>query len=288
MIHLFAGQDGKYITSRRIDERLQQECLHNVALRVGDTGNPDKFSVAGRGELHLGILIENMRRESFELAISRPQVIFKQDGENTLEPYERLTLDIEQIHQGSLIEKLATRKAQLLDMAMIGHGRMRMDYVIPTRGLIGLHTEVLLATSGSGILHHVFDHYGPLCDSAPSQRRHGALIAKSAGKATGFALFNLQQRGKMFIGPGTEVYEGMIVGEHSRDNDLVVNVTKEKQLTNVRASGTDENIILTPPIKMTLEQALEWINDDELVEVTPSFVRLRKQLLKEHERKRAK
>lgn len=282
----FAGKDGKYITSRRISERLQQECQHNVALRVSDTGNPDKFSVAGRGELHLGILIENMRRESYELAISRPQVIFKEVDGETQEPYENLTLDIEQIHQGALIEKLATRKAQLLDMSVIGHGRLRMDYIIPTRGLIGLHNEVLLATSGSGILHHVFDHYGPLCGSAPSQRRAGALIAKCAGKATGFALFNLQQRGRMFIGPQTEVYEGMIVGEHSRENDLVVNVTKEKQLTNVRASGSDENIILTPPVKMSLEQALEWINDDELVEVTPNAIRLRKQFLKEHERKR--
>lgn len=283
----FTGQDGKYITSRKIRERLEQELLHNVALRVQDTENADKFLVAGRGELHLGILIENMRREGYELAISRPFVVFKQEGDQVLEPYERLTLDIEQIHQGALIEKLANRKAQLLDMQIVGHGRIHLNYIIPTRGLIGLHQEVLLATSGSGIMHHVFEKYDRQT-APPGQRKNGALVAKCAGKSTAYAIWNLQQRGKLFIGPQTEVYEGMIVGENSRENDLVVNVTKEKQLTNIRASGTDENIILTPPIRHSLEQALEWINDDELVEITPNHIRMRKKYLKEHERKRAK
>jgi GTP-binding protein len=283
----FAGQDGKYVTSRRISDRLQQELLHNVALRVTATEHPDKFAVAGRGELHLGILIENMRRENYELAISRPFVVFKEEDGKLLEPYERLTLDIESMHQGSVIEIVANRKAKLLDLKIAGHGRIHLDYMIPTRGLIGLHQEILLATAGSGLMHHIFDHYGERC---PPQhgRKAGALIAKHAGRSTGYALWNVQQRGKLFIGPQTEVYAGMIVGEHSRENDLVVNVTKEKQLTNVRASGTDDNIVLTPTVKFSLEQALEWINDDELVEVTPLSIRLRKRYLQEHERKRQK
>ena len=283
----FAGKDGKFVTSRKIRERLQTELLHNVALRVEDTEDPDKFKVSGRGELHLGILIETMRREGYELAISRPEVILKREGDATLEPFEAVVLDIEEIHLGTIMEKLGQRKGDMKDMQPDGHGRVRLNYIVPTRGLIGFQGEFLTATSGTGLLYHLFDHYGPLLAVQFKSRRQGVLIANSEGVARGYALWGLQERGKLFISPQTDVYEGMIVGLHSRENDLVVNVTKEKQLTNMRASGTDENIVLTPPIRLTLEQAMELIDDDELVEVTPSFLRLRKKGLKEHERKKS-
>ena len=283
----FAGRDGKYVTSRQIRERLQRELLHNVALRVADTEDPDKFRVSGRGELHLGILIENMRREGYELGVSRPEVIIKEvDGEKQ-EPFEQLTVDVEEQHQGTVMEKLGTRGGDLQNMVPDGKGRVRLDFVIPSRGLIGFRTEFLTSTQGTGLLYNVFDHYGPMKKSSYGQRINGVLIANGMGKALGYALFNLQERGRLFIGPGEEVYEGMIIGIHSRDNDLVVNPLKAKQLTNIRAAGTDENILLTPPIQMSLEQALEFIDDDELVEVTPNFIRLRKKQLLEHERKRA-
>ena len=283
----FAGKDGKFVTSRKIRERLQTELLHNVALRVEDTEDPDKFKVSGRGELHLGILIETMRREGYELAISRPEVILKREGDATLEPFEAVVLDIEEIHLGTIMEKLGQRKGDMKDMQPDGHGRVRLNYIVPTRVLIGFQGEFLTATSGTGLLYHLFDHYGPLLAVQFKSRRQGVLIANSEGVARGYALWGLQERGKLFISPQTDVYEGMIVGLHSRENDLVVNVTKEKQLTNMRASGTDENIVLTPPIRLTLEQAMELIDDDELVEVTPSFLRLRKKGLKEHERKKS-
>lgn len=282
-----AGQEGKFITSRKIRERLNTELLHNVALKVEDTQDPDKFRVSGRGELHLSILIENMRREGYEIAISKPEVIIKKENDNELEPYEELTVDIEENHQGTIMEKLGERKGELKNMLPDGKGRVRLDYIIPTRGLIGFHTEFLSATSGTGLMYHVFDHYGPLIKGKIGSRTNGVLIANCLGQARGFALFNLQERGRLFVEPQILCYEGMIIGIHSRDNDLVVNVTKEKQLTNMRASGSDENIILTPPIKFSLEQALEFIDDDELVEVTPQSIRLRKKELKEHERKRS-
>lgn len=282
----FAGNDGKFITSRQIRERLDKELIHNVALRVEDTTDAEKFKVSGRGELHLSILIETMRREGYELAVSRPEVIMKNvDGEQH-EPYEQLTVDVEDTHQGTVMEKLAERGGDLLNMVVDGKGRVRLDYEIPSRGLIGFRNEFLTSTRGSGLMYSVFDKYAAKKKTALKPRNNGVLIANSAGKASGFSLFNLQERGRMLIGPQTEVYEGMIVGIHSRDNDLVVNVTKEKQLTNVRASGSDENIILTPPIKFSLEQALDFIEDDELVEVTPNHIRLRKKFLKEHERKK--
>lgn len=283
----FAGQDGKYITSRQIRERLYKELIHNVALRVEDTEDPDKFRVSGRGELHLGILIETMRREGFELGVSRPEVIFKEIDGEIKEPYETLTIDVEDQHQGAIMEKLGARRGDLMDMIPDGKGRVRLDYQIPTRALIGFRTEFLTATSGTGLMHHVFDHYGPSKKGTIAERQNGVLISNAVGKATAFSLFNLQERGRMVIGPQTEVYEGMLVGIHSRDNDLIVNVIKGKQLTNIRAAGSDENIILTPAIQFSLEQALEFINDDELVEVTPHFLRLRKKMLKEHERKKA-
>lgn len=283
----FAGRDGKYVTSRQIRERLQRELIANVALRVEDTADPDKFRVSGRGELHLGILIETMRREGYELGVSRPEVIIKEINGESQEPYETLVVDIEETHQGTVMEKLAMRKGQLRDMVSDGKGRIRLDYIIPTRGLIGFHTEFLTATSGTGLIYHVFDHYGALIKTPIGERKNGVMIANISGKATAYSLWNLEERGRMLISPQTEVYEGMLVGLHSRDNDLVVNVTKEKQLTNIRAAGSDENIILTPPIKLSLEQALEFINDDELVEVTPHSIRLRKKLLKESDRKRA-
>lgn len=283
----FAGQEGKYVTSRKIRERLQTELLHNVALRVEDTEDPDKFRVSGRGELHLSILLENMRREGYELAISKPEVIMREDNGAQLEPYERLTLDVEETHQGAIMEKLGERRGDLQNIVPDGKGRVRLDYVIPTRGLIGFHTEFLSSTSGTGLMYHIYDHYGPAVKGRIGKRNNGVLIANCQGNARGFALFNLQERGKLFLDPQTSCYEGMIVGIHARDNDLVVNVTREKQLTNVRASGTDENIVLTPPIKFSLEQALEFIDDDELVEITPISIRLRKKELKEHERKRS-
>ncbi|MCH9689511.1 MAG: translational GTPase TypA [Gammaproteobacteria bacterium] len=283
----FAGKEGKFVTSRKIRERLHTELLHNVALRVEDTEDPDKFRVSGRGELHLSILIETMRREGYELAICKPEVIIHEKDGVREEPYEQLTVDVEEQHQGTMMERLGERRGDLQNLVPDGKGRVRLDYIIPTRGLIGFHTEFLSATSGTGLIYHVYDHYGPFAEGNIGKRSQGVLISNCQGTARGFALFNLQERGRMFIVPQTACYEGMIVGIHSRDNDLVINVTKEKQLTNVRASGTDENIVLTPAIKLTLEQALEFIDNDELVEVTPDSIRLRKKDLKEHERKRA-
>jgi GTP-binding protein len=283
----FAGKEGKFVTSRQIRERLQRELLHNVALRVEDTADPDKFKVSGRGELHLSILIENMRREGYELGVSRPEVIVKEIDGEACEPYEFVTIEVEETNQGAVMEKLGERKGDLLNMVPDGQGRVRLEYMMPSRGLIGFQTEFMTATSGTGLLYHVFDHYGPLKKGDIGQRINGVMISMVAGKALGYALFNLQERGRLFIDHGTEVYEGMIIGIHSRDNDLVVNPTKAKQLTNIRAAGSDENILLTPPIRLSLEQALEFIDDDELVEVTPKSVRLRKKLLLEHERKKA-
>lgn len=283
----FSGLEGQYVTSRQLRDRLSRELLHNVALRVEDTEDPDKFRVSGRGELHLSILIETMRREGFELALSRPEVILHKDGDEILEPYEILTVDVEEKDQGAVMEHLGLRRGQLNDMIPDGKGRVRLDYTIPARGLIGFHSLFLTLTSGTGIATHVFEKYGPYKAGALAKRQQGVLISNAAGKATGFSLYGLQARGKLFIGPQTEVYEGMIVGLHSRDNDLVVNVIKGKQLTNMRASGTDENIVLTPPVRHSLEQSLEFIEDDELVEVTPKAIRLRKKFLKEHERKKS-
>ncbi len=283
----FAGRDGKFLTSRQIRERLMRELLHNVALRVEETEDPDKFKVSGRGELHLSILIENMRREGYELAVSRPEVIVRDIDGVRSEPYEQLTVDVEEQHQGGIMEALGTRRGDLRDMAPDGRGRVRLDYLIPARGLIGFQTEFMTLTSGTGLIYHVFDHYGPLVPGRIANRNNGVLIANGQGKCLAYALFNLQERGRLFVEHGTEVYEGMIIGIHSRDNDLVVNPLKAKQLTNIRAAGSDENLILTPRIVMSLEQALEFINDDELVEVTPANIRVRKKLLVEHERKRA-
>lgn len=282
----FAGKEGKFLTSRQIAERLEKELLHNVALRVEQMSDADKFKVSGRGELHLSILIETMRREGYELAVSRPEVIIKQVGDEQQEPYEQVIIDIEDTHQGPIMEQMGLRRGELKDMVSDGKGRVRLDYIVPTRGLIGFRAEFLTMTSGTGIMHTVFDHYGPFVKQTITSRINGVMIANQAGKASGYALFNLQERGRLLIGPQIEVYEGMIVGKHARDNDLVVNVCKEKQLTNIRASGSDENIILTPPIKLSLEQALEFIEDDELVEITPLNIRIRKKKLKEHERKR--
>ncbi|ADE13779.1 GTP-binding protein TypA [Nitrosococcus halophilus Nc 4] len=283
----FAGRDGKYVTSRQLRERLLRELIHNVALRVEESDDPDKFKVSGRGELHLSILIENMRREGYELGVSRPEVIVKEIKGELCEPYEQLMVDVEEQHQGAVMEKLGERKGELADMVPDGKGRVRLEYSIPSRGLIGFQTEFLTATSGTGLIYHVFDHYGAIKKGAVVHRKNGVLVANGVGKALGYALFNLQERGRLFIGPGTEVYEGMILGIHSRENDLVVNPMKAKQLTNIRAAGSDENILLTPPLQLSLEQALEFIDEDELVEVTPKHIRLRKKLLLEHERKRA-
>jgi GTP-binding protein len=283
----FAGREGKYITSRQIRERLHRELQHNVALRVEETDDPDRLRVSGRGELHLGILIENMRREGYELGVSRPEVIIREVDGRKEEPFEQLTVDVDDDYQGAVMQRLGERGGELTNMAPDGKGRVRLDYVIPARGLIGFRTEFLTATSGTGLMYHVFDHYGPSKGGDYGQRINGAMVAMAAGKALAYALFNLQERGKLLIGPGDEVYEGMIVGIHNRDNDLVVNPMKAKQLTNVRAAGSDENIVLTPPVRLTLEQALEFIDDDELVEVTPDAIRVRKKLLREHERKRA-
>ncbi|WP_421621553.1 translational GTPase TypA [Alkalilimnicola ehrlichii] len=283
----FAGRDGKYVTSRQIRERLERELIHNVALRVEPTDDPDRFRVSGRGELHLSVLIENMRREGYELGVSRPEVIVREIDGIQQEPWEQLTVDVEEQHQGAVMEKLGERGGELQDMIPDGKGRVRLDFTIPARGLIGFRTEFMTATSGTGLMYHVFDHYGPVKQGDFGRRHNGVMVSMAKGKALAYALFNLQDRGKLFIGHGAEVYEGMIVGIHARDNDLVVNPLKAKQLTNVRAAGSDENLILTPAIDLTLEQALEFINDDELVEVTPEAIRLRKKLLKEHERKRA-
>jgi GTP-binding protein len=283
----FAGKDGKYVTSRQIRERLERELITNVALRVEDTGSPDKFRVSGRGELHLGILIENMRREGYELGVSRPQVIVKMVDGEPHEPFESVTVDVEQQHQGTVMERLGLRRGELQNMEPDGKGRVRLEYMIPSRGLIGFRSEFLTATQGSGLLYSIFDHYGPVKGGELKGRQNGVLISNGVGTSVAYALFNLQERGRMFIGPGEEMYEGMIIGIHSRDNDLVVNAMKGKQLTNIRAAGSDEAIILTPPIQLTLERAIEFIEDDELVEVTPHHIRLRKRFLKESDRKRA-
>jgi len=283
----FAGREGKFVTSRQIRERLDRELVHNVALRVENTDDPDKFKVSGRGELHLSILIENMRREGYELGVSRPEVIYREIDGQLQEPFEQLTVDVEEQHQGAVMEKLGERGADLQNMVPDGNGRVRLDFSIPSRGLIGFRTEFLTATQGSGLLYNVFDHYAPVRKGDFGKRINGVLIANGAGKSLAYALFNLQDRGRLFIDPGQAVYEGMVIGIHSRSNDLVVNPLKAKQLTNVRAAGSDENILLTPPIRMSLEQALEFIDDDELVEVTPGSIRLRKKLLLVHERKRA-
>ena len=282
----FAGQDGKYLTSRQIRERLDQELKHNVALRVDDTSDPDKFRVSGRGELHLSVLVETMRREGFELAVSRPEVIMHDVDGAEHEPWEQLTVDFDEEYQGAVMTRLADRKGELQNMFPDGKGRIRLDYKIPTRGLIGFRTEYLTATSGTGLIYHVFDTYAPRVPGAIAQRNNGTLVSMVQGKALAYALFNLQERGKLFIGHGAPVYEGMIVGIHKRDNDLVVNPTKAKQLTNIRAAGTDENLILTPPLNYSLEQSLEFLDDDELLEVTPHNLRLRKKLLTETDRKR--
>lgn len=283
----FAGKEGKYVTSRNILERLHNELVHNVALKVEETDDPDKFRVSGRGELHLGILIENMRREGYELAVSRPEVILREVDGETHEPFETVTIDVEEQHQGSIMEQIGLRKGELTDMSPDGKGRIRMDFIIPSRGLIGFQTDFMTMTSGSGLMYHTYDHYGPHKGGDIGQRKNGVLIANATGKALTNALFNLQERGRLFIGHGVEVYEGMIIGIHSRENDLTVNALKGKQLTNVRASGTDEAQTLVPPVLMSLEQALEFIDNDELVEVTPESIRIRKKLLTETDRKRA-
>ena len=283
----FNGQEGKYVTSRQLSERLFRELKHNVALRVEETDDSDKFKVSGRGELHLSILIENMRRENYEFSVSRPEVIIKNVDGQLCEPYEQLTVDMEASYQGSVMEMLGSRGGGLQDMVPDGKGRIRLDYLIPARGIIGFRTEYLTATAGTGLMYYVFDHYGPLKSTLNNQRVNGVLISNGKGKALAYSLFNLQQRGRLLVEPGMNVYEGMIVGIHSRDNDLLVNPLKAKQLTNIRAAGKDDNILLTPPVKHSLEQALEFINDDELVEITPDNIRLRKKLLKEYERKRA-
>ncbi|MCY0965208.1 translational GTPase TypA [Parathalassolituus penaei] len=283
----FAGREGKYVTSRNIKDRLEKELIHNVALRVEPGDSPEKFKVSGRGELHLSVLIESMRREGFEMAIGKPEVVQKVVDGELMEPYEQVVIDVEEQHQGSIMEEMGNRRAEMTNMVPDGKGRVRLEFMAPARGLIGFRGLFLTLTSGSGILTNVFDHYGPIQSSLGSTRHNGVLVSMVAGKILGYALFTLQERGRLFVSPGAEVYEGMIVGLHSRDNDLVVNPTKAKQLTNVRASGTDEAIVLTPPVKHTLEQALEFIEDDELVEVTPTSIRLRKKLLTENERKRS-
>ena len=283
----FAGKEGKFVTSRNILERLNQELVHNVALRVEETDDPDKFRVSGRGELHLSILIENMRREGYELAVSRPEVILRTVDGELQEPFETVTVDVEEAHQGSVMEQLGLRKGEMTNMTPDGKGRVRLDFMIPSRGLIGFQTEFMTMTSGTGLLYHTFDHYGPHKGGSIGERQNGVLISNATGKALTYALFGLQDRGRLFIGHATEVYEGQVIGIHSRSNDLTVNCLKGKQLTNMRASGTDEAQVLTPPIRMTLEQALEFIDNDELVEVTPKNIRIRKKLLTELDRKRA-
>jgi GTP-binding protein len=283
----FAGREGKYVTSRNIKERLERELIHNVALRVEPGDSPDKFKVSGRGELHLSVLIENMRREGFELGVSRPEVIQKEVDGKMHEPFEQLVIDCEEQHQGAVMEELGLRRAELENMVPDGKGRIRLEFMVPARGLIGFRSMFLTMTSGSGIMTHVFDHYGPVKHAEIAGRANGVLVSMVKGKTLGYSIFNLQDRGRMFIQPNVDVYEGQIIGLHSRNNDLAVNPTKGKQLTNIRASGTDEALTLTPPVRHTLEQALEFIEEDELVEVTPQSIRLRKKLLQEHERRRA-
>ncbi len=283
----FAGKEGKFVTTRQIRDRLEKELQHNVALKVEDTGDPDKFKVSGRGELHLSVLIENMRREGFEMGVSRPEVILKEIDGKKCEPFEMVTIEVEEEHQGSIMEKLGDRKGDLTNMVPDGKGRIRLEYMMPSRGLIGFQTEFMTATSGSGLLYHVFDHYGPMKAGEVGTRMRGVMISMISGKAVTYSLHPLQERGELLLVNGDEVYEGMLVGLHSRTNDLCVNPCKPKQLTNVRASGTDESLVLARIQKLTLEQALEFISDDELVEVTPKSIRLRKKLLTENERKRA-
>ena len=283
----FAGKEGKYVTTRNIKERLERELIHNVALRVEPGETPDKFKVSGRGELHLSVLIESMRREGFELGVSRPEVIRKEVDGVMQEPYEQLVIDCEESHQGAVMEELGLRRGELENMVPDGKGRIRLEFIIPARGLIGFRSLFLTLTSGAGILTHVFDHYGPIKNTEIIHRANGVLVSMVKGKALGYSLFNLQERGRMFVEPNVEVYEGQVIGLHNRGNDLTVNPIKGKQLTNVRASGTDEALTLTPPVRHSLEQALEFIEDDELVEVTPNSIRLRKKLLLEHERRRA-
>ncbi|MBL8523402.1 MAG: translational GTPase TypA [Betaproteobacteria bacterium] len=282
----FAGTEGKFVTSRQIRERLDKELLVNVALKVEETQDTDVFLVSGRGELHLTILLENMRREGYELAVGKPRVVLKDVDGVKCEPYEMLTVDVEETHQGAVMEALGTRKADMLDMVPDGRGRVRLDYRIPARGLIGFQSDFMNMTRGTGIKSHVFDEYAPLKGDLPS-RHNGVLISGEQGDAVAYALWNLEDRGRMFVSPGDRLYEGMVIGIHSRDNDLVVNPIKGKKLTNVRASGTDEAVTLTPPIRLTLESAIEFIDDDELVEITPKTIRIRKRFLLEHERKRA-
>jgi GTP-binding protein len=281
-----AGREGRFVTSRQLRERLERETKSNVALRVEYPADTDTFIVSGRGELHLTILIENMRREGYELAVSRPRVVYKEiDGEKC-EPFEHLTLDLEETHQGAVMEDLGRRRGELLEMVPDGKGRVRLDYRIPARGLIGFQGEFMNLTRGTGIMSHVFDGYAPVKGEIP-ERRNGVLVSQDDGAAVAYALWKLQERGRMFVNPGDPVYEGMIIGIHSRDNDLVVNPIRTKQLTNFRAAGKDDAILLTPPIALTLEYAVEFIGDDELAEITPKSIRLRKRFLKEHERKRA-
>lgn len=283
----FAGKDGKYLTSRQIQERLLREASHNVALRIEQLDDPEKFRVSGRGELHLSILLETMRREGYEIAVSRPEVVVRETDEGRQEPYESLVVDLEEAYQGAVMEKLGERKGELRDLRPDGKGRVRLDYIIPARGLIGFQNEFRTLTAGTGILHHVFDHWGPHQSGAIARRKNGVLIANGTGKALAYALFNLQERGRLMVGHGADVYEGQVVGIHARNNDLTVNPLKAKQLTNIRAAGKDDSLILTPELRFTLEQALEFIDDDELVEITPKAIRVRKKLLLEHERKRA-
>ncbi len=283
----FAGREGKFITSRNLRDRLQREVLSNVALRVESMRDPDKFRVSGRGELHLSILIENMRREGFELAISRPEVIMRDIEGETLEPFELLTIDIEDTFQGKIMDKLGERRAELRNIVPDGKGRVRLDCIAPSRGLIGFRPEFLSISSGTGVMYHAFDHYGPRVTGRLGERQNGVLVSMAKGRSLAYALFNLQERGRLFIAPGVDVYEGMVIGIHSRQNDLNVNPLKAKKLTNVRAAGTDENILLTKPIETTLEYAIEFINDDELVEVTPQAIRIRKKSLLAQKRKRA-
>ena len=283
----FTGNDGKFVTSRQLKDRLFRETIHNVALEVEETGDSERFAVAGRGELHLSILLENMRREGYELAVSRPQVIYRDREGELEEPYEQLTVDVEEPHQGVIMEALGKRRGELADIQPDGRGRVKLDYMIPARGLIGFQSEFMTQTSGTGLLYHVFDHYGPAFKGQISPRQNGVLVSIATGKALAYALFNLQERGRMLIGPGDEVYEGQVIGIHSRANDLTVNPLKAKQLTNIRAAGKDDNVLLNPPVCLTLEQGLEFIGDDELMEITPSHIRIRKRYLKEFERKRA-
>ncbi len=282
----FCGKEGKYVTSRQIRERLTRETMHNVALRVEDTENPDKFVVFGRGELHLGVLLENMRREGYELAVSRPRAVIKEVDGQKCEPYEAVTIDMDESSQGAVMQAMGERGGQLTNMQSDGKGRARLDYMIPSRGLIGFQTDFRTITSGTGLMHHIFDHFGPVMDKEIGQRQNGVMISNGMGKALTYALFSLQERGRLMVGHGDEIYEGQIVGIHSRDNDLVVNALRAKKLTNMRASGKDENQVLSNPIRYSLEQAMEFIDDDELVEITPMQIRIRKRFLKEHERKR--